>query len=188
MALLATLVTGHILPGIWPSSRSTIIYTVVALEVNFLQRLVYWLINSHSVCIWKWSLLLILLIYDSWFPPILIKKFVVFVLILLYKGLIVYELLWWYDIHVTHKKFFDKLCNLLVLLNFLNTESVFWIILKYSSDVPYVLRLEVPGTLCSLRIYQYCSVEICNVLPCITLEFETLHVGKSLLQIIIGIK
>ena len=50
--------------------------------------------------------------------------------------LITYDILWWYDIHVTHTKFLDKIRNLLVLLNPPKTEYGARNILKYASDVP----------------------------------------------------
>ena len=56
--------------------------------------------------------------------------------ILLYKWLIGDEHLWWYDIHVTHMKFLDKLHDLLVLMDLQETESGVRIILKYVGDVP----------------------------------------------------
>ena len=50
-------------------------------------------------------------------------------------GLIGDELLWWYEIYVTHTKFIDKLRNPIVHLNLPKTESVVRGILKYASDV-----------------------------------------------------
>ena len=61
MALFTTLVTSHIRPGRWPSSRDTNISTVAAPEINMLQILVDWLFNVHSVCLCKWRLVLRLL-------------------------------------------------------------------------------------------------------------------------------
>ena len=63
-------------------------------------------------------------------------KIAVFSRSLLYKVLKRYEILLLYNIHVTHTKFLDKLCNLLVLLNTPQTESGVRIILKDVSDVP----------------------------------------------------
>ena len=96
-----------------------------------------------------------------------------------------YELLLWYDIHVTHTKFLDKLRNLLVILNIPQTESGFRNIIKDMSDLPKVLRLEGPHTLKALSIYQDFCIEICNFLPWINFEFETIYVSKSLFQSII---
>ena len=73
---------------------------------------------------------------SSWFPPLWTNKIAVFMRSLLYKGLINYELLLWYEIHVTHKSFFDRLFNILVLLNTPLTEYGDRSILKYASDVP----------------------------------------------------
>ena len=117
ISLFATLVTIHIWPGRWPSSISTNISTAADLEVNLLQCLVDILINGHSVCIWKWRLVLLLFFSGSRFPLLWIHKIVVFSRSLSYKGLIGYELLLWYGIHFTHPKFLDKLRNLLVLIN-----------------------------------------------------------------------
>ena len=77
-----------------------------------------------------------LLFAGSRLPPIWTHNIVVLSRSLLYKRLIVYELLLWYDIHVTHKKFLDQLCNILVLLNRPKTEYGAIIIFKYASDVP----------------------------------------------------
>ena len=68
------------------------------------------------------------------------------------------EILWFYDIQVTDKKFIDKPCNLLVFMNNPKTKSGVKTILKDSSDFPKVLRLEVSGTLKVLRIYQYSMI------------------------------
>ena len=56
-----------------------------------------------------------------WLPPLWIYNIAIFMHSLLYKGLIGYEIVLWYYIHVTHTKFLDKLCNLLVLLNIQQT-------------------------------------------------------------------
>ena len=98
------------------------------------------------------------------------------------KRLIVDDIIWLYDIHVTHIKFLDKLCNLVILLNLPKTESRVRIILTFASDVPQVIRLEGPGTLKAISIYQYFSTAICYILPWINFDLETLHVGKCLLQ------
>ena len=72
-------------------------------------------------------------------------------------------------------------------MNLPDTESVIRSILKDASDVSKVLRNEDSGTLKVLSIYQYCSSEICNILPWINIEFEIIHLGNSLLKITIGI-
>ena len=117
MDLFTTLVKSYILPGIWLSSRTTNISTAAALEINLIQSLVDWIFNGQSVCLWKWRLVLRLFFDCSRFPPVWIHKISVFSRSLLYKGLICFDILLWYDIHVTHTKFLDKLCNLLVFLN-----------------------------------------------------------------------
>ena len=116
-ALLTTLVTSQIWLDRWPSSIDTNIYTEAALEVNLIQRLVDRLLNDHSVCLWKWRLFLRLILVGIRLPQLWIGKIEVFTRILLYKGKIGDELLWWYDIYVTHTKFIYKLRNLLVLMN-----------------------------------------------------------------------
>ena len=136
MAPFATLVTSFIWLGRWPSSISTIIYTVAALVIKLLQSLVDQLSNGHIVCFWKWRLFLRILFSVRRFPPLWIHKITVFLRNLLYKGLIGYDILLWYDIHVTHTKFLDKTRNLLVLLNIPHTESGVRSILKDASDVP----------------------------------------------------
>ena len=117
MALFTTLVTSYIWPGIWPSSRATIIFNAAALDINLLKSLIYRLFNGHIVCLWKWRLELRRFFDGSWFLPLLINNILVLLRSLLYKGLIGYEILLQYDIHVSHTKFLNKLRNLLVLLN-----------------------------------------------------------------------
>ena len=95
MDLFTTLLTGFIWPGRWPSSRSTIIYTASALEIDLLQSLVDRLFNVHSVCLWKWRFILRLLFACSRFPTLWIYKIAVFSCSLLYKVLIGYEILLW---------------------------------------------------------------------------------------------
>ena len=136
MALLATIVTGNIWLERWPSSRATTISTAVALEVKLIHILVDQLLNGHSVFLCKWRLVLRLSFSDIQFPPLWIDKITIFTCILLYKGLIGDDLLWWYGIHVTQTKFLDKIRNLLVLLNILNIEYGIRSILKDESDVP----------------------------------------------------
>ena len=165
MALFTIFVTSYIWPSGWPSYRSTTISTVADLWINLLQSLVDWLFNGHSLCLCKWRLVLRLFFSCSRFPPLWIHKIAVFSCSLLYKRLMGYDILLWYDIHVTHSKFLDKLCNLLVLLIIPQTESGVRSILKDARDATYVIRLEGPGTLKALSIYQYCCTIICNVLP-----------------------
>ena len=136
MALFTTLVTSYIWPGRWSSSRATNISTATALEINLLQSHVYRLLNNHRVCIWKWRLVLRLFFAGSRFPPLWIHKIAVFTRSLLYKRLIGYDILLWYEIHVTNTRFIDKLRNLLVLVNIPQTESGFISILKDESDLP----------------------------------------------------
>ena len=93
MALFTTLVTSYIWPDRWPSSRSTIISTAAALEINLFQSLVDRLFNGHIVCLWKWRLVLRIFFDGSRFPPLWIYKIAVFLRSLLYKGLIGYEIL-----------------------------------------------------------------------------------------------
>ena len=68
MALFTTLVTFPIWPGKWPFFRATTISTAAALEINLLQSLVDWMFNCHSVCIFKWRLILRLFFDCSRFP------------------------------------------------------------------------------------------------------------------------
>ena len=117
MALFTTLVASYIWPVRWPSSRATTISTAEAFEINLLQSLVDLMFNNHSVYLRKWRLVLRIFFASSRFPPLWIHKIAVFSRRLLYKGLIGYEILLWYDIHVTHTKFPDKLRNFIVLLN-----------------------------------------------------------------------
>ena len=108
MALFTTLVTIYIWPGRWPFSRATTISTSADLEINLLQSLVDWLFDGHIVCLRKWRLVLRLFFAGIRFPPLWIHKIALFSCSLLYKGLIGYEIILWYDIHVTHTKFLDN--------------------------------------------------------------------------------
>ena len=60
-------------------------------------------------------------------------------------------------------------------------------VLKDASDVLYVLKLEIPGTFKALSIYQDLCTEKCNVIPWINFYFDTLHVGKSIIQIVLRV-
>ena len=123
MTLFTILVTSYIWPGRWPSSRANNISTAKALEINLLQKLFYRLFNGQIEWLCKLRLFSRLLFSGSRFPPLWIHKIAVLSCSLLHKWLIGYEILLWYDIHVTHTKFLDKLHNLLVLLNSPQTES-----------------------------------------------------------------
>ena len=68
-------------------------------------------------------------------PLIWINKVVVLTCSLLHKVLIGGNIIWLYDVHVTHTKFLDKLCNLLVLLHRPNMESGIRSIFKDASDL-----------------------------------------------------
>ena len=103
MALFTTLLKSYIWPGRLPSSRATTISTSTALEINLLQSIIDQMFNDHSVCLWKWRLVLRLFFYGSRFPPLWIHKIVVFSCSLFYKGLVGYEILLWYDIYTTHE-------------------------------------------------------------------------------------
>ena len=98
-------------------SRATTFSTAEALEINLLKILFDILVNVHSIFLRRWKLVLRIFFAVNRFPPLWIYNIAVFSPSLLYKGLIGYELLLWYDIHVTHTKFLDKLRNLLVPLN-----------------------------------------------------------------------
>ena len=104
MALFTTLVTSYIWPSTWPSSKATTISTVEDLEIKLLKILVDRFSNGRIVCLWKLRLVWRLFFSGSWFPPLWIHKIAVFTCSLFYKGLIVYEILLWYDIHVTTHK------------------------------------------------------------------------------------
>ena len=108
MYLLGTLMTCHILTVRWPSTRSNIIPTASDLKINFLQRLVYWLINCHSVWILWIIIFLILLLSRSRFLPLGINKVAVFICNLLHEGLIGDYLLRLYKIKIAQTKFLDK--------------------------------------------------------------------------------
>ena len=77
-----------------------------------------------------------ILFFSSRLPLIQVFKVAIFKFILLYKGLVSYEILWWYEIHVTHTNFLDKIRNLIVLMDLPKSEYGFRSILKDSIDVP----------------------------------------------------
>ena len=127
--------TGFFLFLRWLFSRSTTISTATIIEVKLIQSLVYWLINGYSVYPMKQRLAFRNIFVGSRFPPLWIDKIAVFMHSLFYKGHIGDDILCWYDIHVTHMNFLDKISNLLVLMNYPKMLSGVKIILKYVSDV-----------------------------------------------------
>ena len=90
IAIFTTIVTSPILSGRWPSSRATNTSTLAALEINLIQSFVDILINGHSVCLWKWRLVLRLFFYGIRLLPLWIHKIVVFLCNLVYKGFVCY--------------------------------------------------------------------------------------------------
>ena len=106
---------------------------------------------------------------------------------LFHNGIIGNELLWLYDIQVTHTTYIDKLYTLLVLLNLPKNKYLIIIILKDASGIAKFLRLQVPGNFNDISIYQGCSTTICNVLTSIYFQSETIKTVQSILQSIIGI-
>ena len=145
MAYLAKLVTNQMLLRRWPSSRATTISAVSVPEVNFIQSLVDWIINLHSVCLQKQRLFLIFLFSGGRSPPLLINKVVEFAHSLLHKGIIGNELLWLYVKHVTHTKIIYKLRNLLVLLIYPEKKSVIRLSSKMQESLPSRSGLKVPS-------------------------------------------
>ena len=154
MHFFDTLVTSHIWYGRWPSIKNIPIYIAEALKTNLLQSFVGQLFNCHSICIWVWIIVLVILLSDIRPPSLLINKVVVLTHILLCKGLIGDDIIWFYEIQGTPTDFLDKLCNFLVLLNFTKMKSGTRMILKYASDIAKFLGLKVFETLKFLRIYQ----------------------------------
>ena len=76
-----------------------------------------------------------------------VDKVAVFTHRFLYKGIIGEDILGLYEIHVTHKKFLDKLLNLLVIMNNLNMKFIIINTLKYASDVAEVIGIKGYGTI-----------------------------------------
>ena len=99
---------------IWYSSIANNIATLSYHGVKFLSIIFVWLSNWHGLCLQERRLVLIFLLAGSRFPPIWINKVTVFTHSLLYKRLIGYDLLIFYDIQVTYMKFINKIGNLLV--------------------------------------------------------------------------
>ena len=58
-------------------------------------------------------------------------------------------------------------------------------ILKDASDVSKILRLEGSGTLKAIHTNQDCIPEIFKIIPCIHIEFETIKMSNSILQMIL---
>ena len=139
-----TLVTSYIWPGRWPYSRAIIIYTPAAPEINLHQSLVGRLLNWRSVCLRNWRLVLILFFAGSRFPLLWIHKIMVFSRSLFCKGLIGYEILLWYEIHVTHTIFLDKFCNHLVILN---SPQIIRSAIKRRSGIFFHISLYSPCTM-----------------------------------------
>ena len=75
-------------------------------------------------------MILRLLVYGSRFPQILIDKDSVLTHSLLYKKLISDDLLWFYAIQITHRRFIDKVHELLLIINYLKGKYSVIIILK----------------------------------------------------------
>ena len=71
------------------------------------------------------------------------------------KGSTSYEILWFYDVQITHTKFIDKICNLIVIINLPKTKYEFISIIKYKSDSYKVISIEIPGTIKVIKIDQY---------------------------------
>ena len=135
MVFITTFVTNPIWTCRLLLSRDNTIYTNLDLELNLLQRFSDQFINCQSVRLQEERLVLILLLHGNRFPIILINKVAVFTHIILYKVIICDQLLWLYEIHVTHMNLIDKFYNLLVLLNLPKTEYVIIIIFKGARDI-----------------------------------------------------
>ena len=114
--------------------------------------------------------------YISVLPLISVNNAAVFTHGLLNQVPIGNELLVLPAILVTHTKFLNKIFNFLVPLSYPEMEYTIITFLKNSSDVSKVLGFKGSGTLKALGIYQYRSTEICNILPRIILELDTLNV------------
>ena len=84
---------------------------------------------------------------------------------LIHKELTVNELLIFYEILVTHTKSFDKIRDLLVILNHPEMIYIIRIILKDAINVGKVLGIQVSGTQKVLSIDQYFSTAIYNIHP-----------------------
>ena len=97
----------------------------------------------------------------SGFPPISDNNIAVFKDSLLNKGPVVNNLLRLQDILITHKKFFTKPCNLLVVMNYPEMESIIIIIFKDESDKSGVINLKdylLSRQSASTNIVEYQSV------------------------------
>ena len=188
MDIIAKLIISHILPGIWHSTRYITISTTATLKINLLQILVDQLLNCHSICIIWLMMFLKFLLYGGRFPSILINKVVVLIHSLLCKVHKGDEILWFYDTQIKHTGILNKIHNLLVVMNPQNTKYEIAIILKYVIDVSKLIGIKGPGNIMLLSVYQDFSTSIWNNIPSIFIQFETIQVVKSLLQIIVGME
>ena len=143
------------------------------------------MLNCHSECLWWLRLVLRLLLVRGRLPPLWIDKLSLFINVLSQKGLIGGKLLCLYDLHIT-TKLLGELFKHLVILKFSTTESVIRRIFEDVSDLTKVLRLEVSGTLKFFIINQDLCTSICNILPWINLDFETITMINCRLKTIIG--
>ena len=187
MALLATLVKNHIWPGIGSSTIAITIATVEALKTNPVKSLVKQQPSWHSVFLLKWNMVLILLLYRNMLPLLWMDKVAVLTCSFFYKGLIFNELLWLYVDQVTHTTFLNEIYNLLVLLNRPKIKLGIRSNFMDASCIYKMLRLKGTSTLKALSIDQYCITSICNILPWVSLELETLQIINSLLHIYLWI-
>ena len=128
-----------------------------------------------------------LLISGSNLQMIWVENLAVFRSIILHKGIIYDDIFRLYDIHNKQQYVYDKLCNLLVLMNIPKAKYRIRSILRYTSDVAKVLIIKCWVTLKVLSIYQYFIKEIYIIYPWITLQLETIQMVTDILQIILGV-
>ena len=105
---------------------------------------------------------------------------------LLNKGPIGNDILRLHGILATYNKFLNKPRNFLLIMSFPEMESRIISIFKDVSDVSKLLGLKGSGTIKALRIYQYFSTSIFDILPWLSLEFDTLQMVKIIFQNITG--
>ena len=132
-------------------------------------------------------MILILLIAYSRLSLLGIDNIAAFMCSFLHKEPIGYEILVLYDIHVTHTNLQDEIFNLPVPLNKPKKKYGDIIIFKDAINIPELFILEGSSTIKALRIYQDYSTEIFNVIPMITIEFDTIKIVNILILIIIQI-
>ena len=85
-------------------------------------------------------------------------------------------------------QFLDKFCNLLVLLKHPKEKYGIRSIPKDAIYASKMLRIEGSRNLRTAIINQYCSTQVCNIIYWVYIDFDTVHMGKSIIQSIVWVR